>query len=253
MAEKYQRQIEFENVPNFRDIGGYRAKNGKKVAWRRVFRSGELRSMTRRDLVRLKEELGLAAIIDLRSEFEVKHRGRGRLKRVGIKYYNVPFIPDGGQPDAELPRYEGFTCMGELYVDLVRQKGFGKRIVEALEIIAAPENHPLVFHCAAGKDRTGILAAVLLDILGVADEDIKNDYSLSGAYIEALIKQLRSVKGPVDDVMKLPDFFWTATPESMAMLLTCLRRENGSIRAYLRTNGAMSSLFVKLRRALLDR
>jgi protein-tyrosine phosphatase len=87
MAEKYQRQIEFENVPNFRDIGGYRAKNGKKVAWRRVFRSGELRSMTRRDLVRLKEELGLAAIIDLRSEFEVKHRGRGRLKRVGIKYY----------------------------------------------------------------------------------------------------------------------------------------------------------------------
>ncbi len=252
MAEKYNRQIEFENVPNFRDIGGYRTRDGRTVAWRRLFRSGELRSMTRSDLARLRGELGLAAVIDLRSVFEVKHRGMGLLDGAGFRYYNVSFIPDGGRPNAELPRYEGFTSMGEFYVDLMRQKGFGKRIVEALEIIAEPENHPLVFHCAAGKDRTGILAAVLLDILDVADEDIEMDYALSGDYIEALIKQLRSVKGPVDDVMKLPDFFWTAAPESMAMLLAALRRENSSIKDYLAANGAAASLFSRLRTALLS-
>lgn len=251
MSEKYSRQIEFENVPNFRDIGGYHTRDGYTVAWRRLFRSGELRSMTPGDLARLREEFGLAAVIDLRSVFEVKHRGLGLLDGAGFKYYNVSFIPDGGQANAELPRYEGFTSMGEFYVDLMRQKGFGKKIVEALEIIAEPENHPLVFHCAAGKDRTGILAAMLLSILDVADEDIETDYALSGIYIEALIKQLRSAGKTPDDVIKLPDFFWTAPPESMAMLLAALRRENGSIKDYLAANGAAPSLFGRLRAALL--
>jgi protein-tyrosine phosphatase len=251
MTEKYGRHIIFENIPNFRDIGGYRTRDGRIVAWRRLFRSGEICSMTHGDLAKLKKELGLASVIDLRSSFEVKHHGMGLLEGAGFRYYNIAFIPDGGQPDTELPRYSGFTNMGEFYIDLLRQKGFGKRIVEALEIIASPENHPLVFHCAAGKDRTGILAAMLLSILNVADKDIVTDYSLSGAYIEALIKQLRSVKGPAPDVTKLPDFFWTAAPESMMLLLDALRRENGSVHEYLVANGAEPSLLERLRAALL--
>jgi protein-tyrosine phosphatase len=251
VLEKYKRHIIFENIPNFRDIGGYRTRDGRTVAWRRLFRSGEMSSMTHGDLAKLKKELGLTSVIDLRSGFEVKHRGMGLLEGAEVRYYNVVFIPDGGQPNTELPRYDGFTNMGELYIDLLRQKGFGKRIVEALEIIAAPENHPLVFHCTAGKDRSGILAAMLLSILNVSDKDIVTDYSLSGAYMEALIEQLRSVKGPTPDVTELPDFFWTAAPESMKLLLETLRRENGSIEKYLTANGAGPSLFRRLRTALL--
>jgi protein-tyrosine phosphatase len=251
MTEKHSHQIKFENVPNFRDIGGYRTRDGHTVAWRRLFRSAELRSMTPGDLSRLREEFGLAAVIDLRSDFEVKHRGLGLLDGAGFRYFNVPFIPDGGEAEIEGLRYNEFTNMGGFYVDLLRKKGFGRRIVDALEIIAEPENHPLVFHCAAGKDRTGILAAVLLSVLDVPDEDIENDYSLSGAYIEALIKQLRSAGKTPDDVVKLPDFFWTAPPESMAMLLASLRRENGSVKDYLAANGAAPSLFERLNTTLL--
>jgi protein-tyrosine phosphatase len=252
MAEIYSRQIEFENVPNFRDIGGYRTRDGHTVAWRRLFRSGEMRSVTLGDLARLREELGLATVIDLRSEFEVKHRGVGLLDGAGFKYFNVSFIPDGGDKEGDARRFKEFSNMGEFYVDLVRQKEFGGRIVKALEIIAEPGNHPLVFHCAAGKDRTGIMAAVLLSVLDVADEDIKNDYCLSGLYIEALIKQLKSESKIVDDSKKLPDFFWETVPESMALLLATLRQEYGSTKDYLVAQGAEPSLISRLKTALLS-
>ena len=253
MAEIYSRQIDFESVPNFRDIGGYHTRDGYTIAWHRLFRSGELRHMTAGDLTKLREEIGLISVIDLRSVFEIKHRGMGLLSEAGFKYYNVSFIPDGGERDGDARRFREFPNMGEFYVDLVRQKGFGRRIVEALEIIAEPENHPLVFHCTAGKDRTGILAAMLLSILGVRDDDIKNDYCLTGPYIEALFNRLKSEVKIVEDSMRLPDFFWTATPESMALLLDTLRRENGSVSDYVAAHGAAPALVGRLKTALLNR
>lgn len=251
MAKKYSRQIDFESVLNFRDIGGYRTRDGHTIAWRRLFRSGELRHMTGDDLTKLREEIGLASVIDLRSDFEIKHQGMGLLSEAGIKYYNVSFISDGGDREGDARRFKEFSNMGEFYVHLVRQKAFGGRIVAALEIIAEPENHPLVFHCAAGKDRTGILAAVLLSVLDVDDEDIKNDYCLSGPYIEALINRLKSESRVVDDSMKLPDFFWKTVPESMALLLATFRQEYGSTSDYLKAQGAEPSLIGRLRTTLL--
>ncbi|MBN1176804.1 MAG: tyrosine-protein phosphatase, partial [Dehalococcoidales bacterium] len=170
MAEQYSRHIRFENVINFRDLGGYRARDGYTVAWRRLFRSGEFRNITPPEIDRLTGEIGLNTVVDLRSTIEVEHQGASTLAEIDIKYHNIAFMTDD-DPGANASRYEHCTNMGEFYLEMARQKDYGKRIIEALEVIADPKNHPMVFHCAVGKDRTGMLAAVLLSLLGVAEKD----------------------------------------------------------------------------------
>jgi protein-tyrosine phosphatase len=251
LAENYPRQIDFEKVINFRDIGGYRARGGRTVAWRRLFRSAELRHLSENDLARLRGEIGLTSVLDLRNSYEVEHQGRGLLGGAGFKYYNVPFISGDGESENKLPSYEGFHSMGEFYVYLIRQSGFNRQVLAALEIVAEPENHPLVFHCAAGKDRTGILAAVILGALGVADADIQQDYCLSASHMVMVRNRLKNAPKLSANVPELPDFAWEATPESMDLLLAALRREYGTMKDYLSAHGAAPSLLKHLRIALL--
>jgi protein-tyrosine phosphatase len=251
MTDQYPRHIKLEAVTNFRDLGGYQARGGRTLAWRRVYRSGEFSRMTRNDFDRLTGEIGLASILDLRSTIERARQGTGLLSAAGIRHHPVPFIADGGDRNSDLRRYKDFSSMGEFYVYLVGKPEFGRRIIEALEVIAAPENHPLVFHCAIGKDRTGILAAVLLSALDVADEDIIEDYTLSAPYMVELISYKDKDPEIATAVKVLPGYFWEAVPESMNLLLSTLKKEYGSTVGYLKENGADSSLVKRLEKALL--
>ncbi len=250
MTEQYSRHIEFENVVNFRDIGGYRTRDGYTVAWRRVFRSGEFRNLTPEDLERLTGELGVVSVIDLRSGPELENNGKGLLEGSEIKYCNIAFMTDD-DPGANASRYEHCTNMGEFYLEMARQKDYGKRIIEALEVIADSGNHPLVFHCAVGKDRTGMLAAVLLSLLGVAEKYIIEYYTLSDQYMYYLLARLKNNPKKSDPPLDIPDYFWKASPESMSLFLTTLRNEYGSIEDYLKAQGMEPSLIDRLKVALL--
>ena len=244
-------QVNFESIFNFRDLGGFRTSEGYKVAWGKLFRSGELRQMTGNDLINLKEKIGLACVIDLRSKYEIEHQGIGLLADSGIKYKNVSLIPDGGNKDTQRERYAGLHNMGEFYIKLARQKQFGQSVIEALEIMAETANQPLVFHCTAGKDRTGILAAIVLSILGVVDEDIVNDYCLSAPYVEFLYNRKKSETQKEENQDNLPEFFWKVAPENMVLFLTALKQEYGSTRQYIKTKGAEQSLIDLLKKNLL--
>ncbi len=182
MQHSISRQINFECIFNFRDLGGYKTNDGREVAWRKLFRSGEMQNMTYGDAAILKREIKLASVLDLRSNLEIVDQGLGQVCRTGWKYYNIPFLSDGGDREGNIRRYRGLTNMGEFYLRLLRQKEFSQSLIEALTIIADPANQPLVFHCSAGKDRTGLLAAIVLSILGVGDEDIAEDYFLTASH-----------------------------------------------------------------------
>lgn len=250
MTGTYSRHLNFEEIINFRDIGGYPARDGRTVAWRRVFRSGEFQRMTEKDLDRLTGEIGLTSILDLRSNQEVEKHGIGRLAEADIRYHNVSFI--AGADRAEDERlFKECTNMGDFYLHIVRHNEFGRRIIAALEIVADSENHPLVFHCAVGKDRTGILAAMLLSVIGVADADIIEDYSLSAPYIKELLRQIENDSETAKAIKPLPDYFWEAPPESMELFLSELRREYGSITDYLCAQGMEPSLPQRLEDVLL--
>ncbi len=246
--QSYSRQMNFDSVLNFRDLGGYRTRHGRMVAWRRLFRSGELRNMTDRDFILLRDEIRLTSVIDLRNGKELEElRGVSLFNDAGIKYFNVPFISDmGKKPEKD------FSNMAEVYLFLVRQNEFTKQMIEALEIIAKPENHPLAFHCVAGKDRTGLLAAFVLSVLDVADEDIIEDYSRSAAYMNDHINRLISESRQQEDIKNRPAYIWGAEPGTMALLLEAIRREYGSTREYLEMQGAEASLFERLEKALIE-
>ena len=120
--------------------------------------------MSRLDIARIKEDIRPRTVIDLRTPRELtKQREISLLDEVGARYHNVPLQP--ASPDyvkQETERFHDATDLGELYLYRIRQPKFGQGLVDSLELIADCNNHPLVFHCSMGKDRTGVLAAMLL-------------------------------------------------------------------------------------------
>jgi protein-tyrosine phosphatase len=251
MDETFSRQINFDNVLNFRDLGGLRARDGRAVVRRRVYRSAEFADMTRNDFDRLTREIGLATVIDLRSTKERENQGIGLLSGANVRIHNISLLTRGDDINTDEKHYSEFPDMGEFYVYLTGNQNFSRRLIEALEIIAAEDNHPLVFHCAVGKDRTGLLAAVLLSTLGVPDGDIIEDYALSAPYMATIIERMNGKPETAERVKRIPAMFWGALPESMARLLAEIRQAHGSTAQYLMENGADASLVARLEKALL--
>ena len=253
MSQSYPRHIHFESVPNFRDLGGYRTHDGRTVAWRRVFRSAALHKMSERDITRLKQDIRPRAVIDLRRPRDPEKNSEPLLlEEIGARYYPIPFRPDSASYlEDEAKAHPNATHMGEIYLYRIREQPFGKRLVDALEVIAEKDNHPLVFHCSAGKDRTGVLAAMVLAAMGIVDEDVVEDYALSAPLMKDIRDRMTRDPETAQAVKDQPDFQWEASAESMAAFLAALRREYGSADGYLRANGAGSSLVDRLKAALL--
>ena len=243
MTQRYSRNIPFEEILNFRDLGGYKVSGGRSIAWRRIFRSGEMHHMTNNDISRLKDDLKLKTIIDLRSTKTLEKTGIGPLQEVGVKYRSIPLMIK--------EELTSFSNSGEIEYHRTRLKEYGHGIVEVMEIIARPDNHPLVFHCSAGKDRSGIVAALLLNALGVADDDIITDYVITDRYMKEMNERWSSDPEWAEWYKNLPVYHHKAMPESMVLFLALLKKEYGSAEGYLIENGADASLIKRLEKALL--
>jgi protein-tyrosine phosphatase len=134
---------------------------------------------------------------------------------------------------------------------MLRVPFYGTRIVQSLRVLADPDNLPLVFHCSAGKDRTGVLAAVLLSALGVKDQDIIADYATTAFHMERYLNRMSRDPQEAEFLASLPAYIHESAPSSMELLLTGIRREYGSTRDYLTLHGADGVLFEQLENALL--
>jgi protein-tyrosine phosphatase len=239
-------EIKFEGIVNCRDLGGYKTQGGRTVARRRLFRSGYIHPATAGDLNLLQAELKLTSVINLRGNKAGQQKEVSLLNDAGIKYFNTPFF---SYQQEEL-NYN-FSNMGEAFLFRIRHQEYAKPIIAAMEIIADPKNLPLLFHCGAGKDRSGLVAAFVLSVLGVADSDIIADYILSAPYMADLVAGMMNDPNTPEEEKNLPAYTWEATAESMALFLTGLKPEFGSARRYLEINGAEISLFDRLEKALL--
>ncbi len=249
-VNSFERHIRFEGCFNFRDLGGYRTVDGRSVRWRRLFRSDRLQLLTEDDGFRVRNDLGIAAVIDLRPRRASGDAGRGPLAKPPTRYQSVPLY-DGDLAQAA-DRLRAVSSLAEWYAEQLRWPEFGRRIVEAQTAIAEPDIGPTVFCCTMGKDRTGMLAALILGALDVVDEDIIEDYALSSRYIGEAYDALRADPEQAANLELLPPHAFEARPETMATTLATLRSEYGSIREYLETGGAGPSLFQQLEAALLE-
>ena len=118
--------------------------------------------------------------------------------------------------------------------------------------MAERHTHPVIVHCAAGKDRTGVLVAVLLGLLGVADEEIVHDYALSADAMAALRVKLIERYPEGKEIIEAANELFSATPSNISELLTALRDQYGSIEAYAAASGAGPAVVAGLRDTLLE-
>jgi len=179
------RRLPLEGATNFRDVGGYRSTDGRTVRWGRVFRSDALHLLTDDDVAALRD-LGLATVFDLRRDVE-RERSPSVAHGEGVR---TEVLAIGGAA-SQHPELVDQILAGELaavddaymvneYLKMVDDHAadFGR----LLSALAEPGALPALFHCTAGKDRTGVAAALLLLVLGVDLETVLDDYELSSEY-----------------------------------------------------------------------
>jgi protein tyrosine/serine phosphatase len=222
------RHIPFDTVFNFRDLGGYAAAGGRTIRWRTLFRADGLYRLAGEDLVRFAE-LGVRTVLDLRSHVELEERGRldaGGEVEIRWHHLSVLDVPWDAKLDAET--VDPARYLADRYLEMIEAAGdnFG----QALRIIAETDSAPLVFHCAAGKDRTGVLAAITLSLLGVSDDDVAADYAKSEEAVDRWRAWIRRTAPEVLEQISGMPSVWGMTPlDTMHLFLADLRERYGSV------------------------
>jgi len=189
-----ERHIPLQGASNFRDFGGYPTADGRSVRWRRLFRSDRLSELTPADFAALGAH-GVRCVCDLRRDSEAAAAPTAWPGEDAPELVRAPLFNDEAGPntfqrisadeaarhDANLTR----AIMGTMYVRMLTDApplaAFGRIFAR----LAAPDAFPAVFHCAGGKDRTGVTCALVLGVLGVGREDIAEDFMLTGKYYNA--------------------------------------------------------------------
>jgi protein-tyrosine phosphatase len=223
------RRVELQGSWNFRDLGGYVGRDGRPLRWRRLYRADGLDRLTEADLV-LVEALRLRTVVDLRTSDEVA-KGRLATGAGEVAWHHLPML-DVLPPREDYEAWVGPANVAQQYLSMV-SSGAGT-ISAFLELVCDPGAYPLVFHCFAGKDRTGILTALVLGLLGVADVDIAADYALSQAAMIHLLEWLRAQSGETAaQIDARAPAIVAAEPETMAEFLKRFRAAYGSFDAYV--------------------
>jgi protein-tyrosine phosphatase len=238
------RLLAFERCFNFRDLGGYETQDGRRVRWRRLFRSMTPQFMTEDDLRLARDELGVRTVIDLRVPTDPL-MDSGPLGEPPSRRLAVAFADSRTVPELRAMPFDQ-VLLRMLELD-------GPRIVEALEFLTRDDGGPALFHCQTGKDRTGIMAAVLLKLLGVSDEDVIADYMHSLAGFEAMATYSVGIGERFPPMAPDAPLIASAPPEE-SWILGILANLNarGGASAYLRDSGASEGLLALFREQMLE-
>ncbi len=246
MTEQIERRIPLEGCVNFRDLGGYTTTGGRTVKWRRLFRSDSPSSLTEADVQTITGSLGLVSVVDLRSNAgATSNDGRGLLAASGIGYHQFPFLEARGV----LPPTSGEEVdkrLTDMYQWILMNSG--SLVAQAFAALAQPVNQPALFHCSAGKDRTGVLAATILDVLGVGREDIVSDFLATNEVIDAILARLQSMPGFVHSTRE----GIMAPKVAIEKYLEVTQAEFGGSEAFLLHHGVQQSAIDNFRELMLE-
>lgn len=243
-----KRFVPLEGTANFRDIGGYLTKDGRRVRMGRIFRSDELSNLSDIDLATLKG-LGMRRIFDLRSRDEVRKKVDRIPGDAPYQYVHTPVYEKEPRwdylPAILFKRHQLGKVLSDRYYFMIEKRA--EVFANILSNFADLKNLPAVFHCNAGKDRTGIVTALVLSLLGVPDETIIADYSLSnlgfdhffGEFVE---DRRHSPLGVADEEFQ---GLFIAQPVWMKNLLAHLRESYGTVEGYLINKGKMQPVVIE--------
>jgi protein-tyrosine phosphatase len=234
---------------NFRDIGGYPVADGRTVRWGRYFRAGRQDRMTEQDLDAVRE-LGITTQVDLRRQFEISDQGRGPLESMGAAYHNIMVIPEEGSD--ELSRLVGDTGIsGKRYLGYLE---FGPDSwIRMFDIFAHANSQPILLHCTAGKDRTGVSTAFLLAVLGADRTLIEADYILTNRDVARYADFIEATTGYPAGMDRETMLRVAGVPDNaMSEFLDGLEERWGGPIGYLHSIGISDSLMEAVREEFLE-
>ncbi|MEA2382074.1 MAG: protein-tyrosine phosphatase [Solirubrobacteraceae bacterium] len=256
-----ERWVDLEGAVNVRDLGGLELAGGGRTAPGVLLRSDNLQGLTGRDVGRLVDEHGVRVVVDLRTRTEVEREGPGPLvsdARVDIRHRSL--FPEAGNltdvaADGLLP-WQGRPLGGDpadsaavrAYLGYLRDRP--DSIVAALRDVVEAGGAAVV-HCAAGKDRTGVVCALALAAVGVPRETIVADYVATADRLEALLGRLRASPTYPDDLDGRPDATHRPRPETMTRVLDVLDERHGGAGGWLAAHGFGDDEQAALRRRLV--
>lgn len=237
----------FEGLFNFRDVTGLATKQGQGIKGKVLFRSDAFGDATEQDLQRLKSEFQINRVIDLRTDRELASEKSSPLLIDGVSYRRRVIDSGPGSAIENAPPGARLAFRYLQYFDYGRES-----IASAVRDLSEPGQWRTVVHCRAGKDRTGVVIAVVLNLLGVSNEDIAEDYSLTALAMPEIMNRLRQSPTYAENVKKLPDEMYSATKETMLKFLDLAATELGTFESWLLANGVSAMEINQLRNNLLE-
>ena len=235
-----QRHLKFAVTYNFRDTGGYPAHNGGTTRWRTLFRSDSPHRLPEADRASLIKH-GLRTAIDLRQAEELAESPSVFAASAHVTYCHLPLLSDVPSMPEVLP------ALVDIYRSILDDRR--AQVGAALAALATPGALPAVVNCTAGKDRTGLIVALVLGLAGVPEETIVADYALSGTCLAGVYldeaRQRAEARGFSYDLQVLCE------PDFMRTTLAHLKKRYGGIEAYVRTTGVSDAEIDQLRQAMV--
>lgn len=209
-----------DKIKNMRDVGGYALGDNKCVKEGKIIRSNCATNLNDNDLNELTK-MGFSTIIDLRCDNEIEKKNGVFLNNKNFQYHHIGLNGDGKLPDSK-------EEVVNSYIEILNGKEQIKEIFELLNT----SNGGVIYYCSAGKDRTGVVTACILKLLGVEDKYIVSDYVASGEFLkDELIEFSKSVTDK--DIFQIVN----PVPNNMTGLLSYINQEYGSMEAYLKSCG----------------
>ncbi len=250
--------IDLEGAVNVRDLGGLPTQDGRETVHARLLRGDNLQELSPSDIATLVG-IGVTTVVDLRSQAEQVSEGPAPLGRVaGVRHVHHPVLAEVGSAtdvvaDALLARdgrdrdrYPGDPTCGH-YLGYLEDRP--AQVVGALRSVAHGESATLV-HCAAGKDRTGVVVALALRAAGVRPEAVIADYAATGERTQAILDRLRRSPTYADDINSKPAGSHRPRPETMAAFLGQVDTQYGGVTRWLAGHGFSHDVLRLLRAKL---
>ncbi len=176
-------RLPIDNLENCRELGGYGTSEGEQTKWHAFLRSGEMSRLTPEDVAFLRE-YGVRTVIDLRRSDEIEKHPNVLAGESFCRYHNIPLF--GGQTAEGEVQWTGEISLGDVYVEWLEHS---PAVKEIFEVISEAEEGTVVFHCQAGKDRTGVVAMLLLALAGVEEKDIVSNYEVTYTNLRSMLEK----------------------------------------------------------------
>jgi protein-tyrosine phosphatase len=233
--------LAIDGLVNLRDLGGLPTASGATTLPGRLLRSESPHSLSDAGL-RALLDLGVGTVVDLRTASE-RERRPNELAEAGVTVVHAPIFTD----EEEYPDH--LATAAEVYCWWLRERGTG--VAEAMRAIADATSAPILVHCHAGKDRTGVVVALVLRLAGVATGVIADDYAISGEQLADMLARdrVKAMEGGMDEVRA--ERLFTVRHEAMVEFVACVDTEHGGANALMRELGLDESRIERLTNLLL--